>query len=62
MVMRKIYRDASTGRLVTKTYAEANPGTTVSETVDPKTFRPTPMPMPVIPEEPAVKDGEGEAV
>ncbi len=30
---RTIYRDASTGRIVTKEYAEKNPKTTVKETV-----------------------------
>jgi Mg/Co/Ni transporter MgtE len=29
----KIYRDASSGHLVTKEYAEANPDTTVSEVI-----------------------------
>ena len=58
--MRKIYRDAGTGRLVSKTYAEANPNTTVSEVVDAKMVRH--LPPPVLPEEPAVKDGEGETV
>ena len=30
------YRDAGTGQFVTEQYAEANPGTTVSETADPE--------------------------
>jgi hypothetical protein len=30
----KVYRDAGTGEFVTEEYAEANPGTTVSETID----------------------------
>ena len=30
---RKIYRDAGTGRFVTKHYAETHPKTTVAETV-----------------------------
>ncbi len=30
---RKIYRDARTGKYVTKRYAEMHPGTTVRETV-----------------------------
>lgn len=31
---RKIYRSAVTGKLVSKEYAEANPDTTVAETVE----------------------------
>lgn len=55
---RKIYRDAGTGRLVSKDYAEANPATTVSETVE-LAEKPD---CAFLPEEPAVKDGEGESV
>jgi hypothetical protein len=33
---RDVYRDAGTGRFVTKEYAERHPGTTVTETVSVK--------------------------
>lgn len=33
--VKVIYRDAITGRIVTKEYAEKNPKTTVKETVKP---------------------------
>lgn len=38
--MHKVYRDAETGEYVTKEYAEANPHTTVSETVPDKETAP----------------------
>lgn len=34
MATEKRYRSAISGKLVTKEYAEANPSTTVSETID----------------------------
>jgi hypothetical protein len=50
---RKIYRDAGTGRMVSKAYAEENPGTTVSETVEASADEP-------LPEEPAVRPEDDE--